>query len=337
MDLSNSPQATLARYLELVSSQLTASEQRTSTGRLVSGQPPWSSPVERRTTPGRLQSGLQQSSTYEEKAPARTITQPHSPPCKEGMAWHSPLSQQLPLPRREEMSGQSPSSPLRDWEGTMEPVLSPPRQTAQIGITRNQMARPGNGPPNRPSHQGNIATCPPAPPSADAIALFLAVFECPERTPMSSLVRSAHRNCSIVVQYKPNVDKFSEYCCIPSPKRSPRCRFYSTHSLPDPRDNAPGLIAMTFAGCVPQSESSRLNNLMRGEMRRRMDHTWDHNTWIDVYLRDLVDRMLITQERMQELLDFQRRARETPFTGVLANAQHCFPGAHIPRYSRQTG
>ncbi|ERF70342.1 hypothetical protein EPUS_07607 [Endocarpon pusillum Z07020] len=332
MDLSNSPQATLAGYMELLSLQSTSTEQRTSTGRLISGQPSSSSPVERRTTPGRLHSGLQQSSTYGEKTPTRTIPQPRSPPCKEGMAWHSPLSQQLPLPAREEISGQSPSSPLRDWAGTMELALSPPRQTAQIRIPRNQTARPGNSPPSRASQQSNIATCPPAPPSADAIALFLAVFEPPGTIPMSSLSRSSRRNCSIMVQYRPNVDKFSEYCCISTPKRRPKrhLQFFSTHGLPDPRDNAPGLIAMGFVARVPPSESSRLNDLMM-EMRRKMDDTWDQNTWIDVYLRDLVDRMLITRQRMQDLLDFLRRALETPFTGVLPNAQHCFPGAHIPR------
>lgn len=166
-----------------------------------------------------------------------------------------------------------------------------------------------------------------------AIAIFLAVFEPPGQTRMTPLARSSWRNCSIMVQYRPNVDKFSEYCCILAPKRRPlrHLQFYSTHGLPDPRDNAPGLIGMNFIARVPQSESSRLDDLMK-EMRRRMDDTWDQNTWTEVYLRDLVDRMLITQQRMQDLLDFQRRAIEAPFTGVLPNAQRCFPGAHIPNF-----
>ncbi len=329
MDSNIPPEAVLASYMDLLSLQPTTPEQHTATGRLLARQSAPSSLLEERTTPGR---GLQQSTMRGEITSSRTFLQPQSPPCREGIAWQSPDPQLLPLPQRVGTPGQSPPSPLRrrvDSPGpaSVQPGPSPPRQTAQTVIARNQMTRPADNLPGRPLPQGNITPSPPAPSSERLIALFLAVYEPPDLIFLSPTSRLRRRNCSIMVQFQPDVDRFSEYCCISTPKRRPlrHLQFFSTHDLPDPRENAPGLIAMDFFACVPPSEASRLEFFMKKKMRQGMTDSWDQNTWIAVYLNNLVESRLITPQRMLHVLDCQRRALGTPYTGVLPNARRCFP------------
>lgn len=339
MDPRAPPQRVLTRQMELLSllsSQSTTPRQQTATGRLAARQLSSTSSVEEHMTLSRLHSGLQQSPMRGETTLSRAFSQPHSPPCREGTSWHPPTWQQLPLPSRAITPGQSPPSPLKeraDWVGlaSVQPVSSPPGQTAQNVITRYQEPRPGNILPRPASQHSNIATSPPAPPSAELIAIFLAIYEPPELFPLSRRARISRRNCSIMVEYKPDVDRFSEFCCLSTPLRRPlrHLQFFSTHNLPDPRRNAPGLIAMDFIACVSKGEASRLEDWMMKKMRRTMAEDWDQNTWIAVYLQDLVHRKLITQQRMLHVLEYKQRALKTQFTGVLPNARRCFPDANL--------
>ena len=166
---------------------------------------------------------------------------------------------------------------------------------------------------------------PPQP--AGHIALSLAIYEAhPRRDDPLNLARPARRNCSIIAQCNPHSDKFREFCCIFTPQRWPRRHvlFYSSPEIPNPRWTAPGLLAMYFIAWVPYNQVAELDRYMI-TWRRRVNNTWDHRTWIDLYLRSLVEKRLITPVQRNRATVLQAQALSCRYTENFPNARRCFP------------
>jgi hypothetical protein len=129
-----------------------------------------------------------------------------------------------------------------------------------------------------------------------------------------------------MLQHDVRVDKFSEYCCIPAPHRRPKrhIQFYSTHNLPNPLDNAPGLLSMDFIAWIPPRQIRMLDDLMK-TLRTKVDDSWGQRTWIGVYLQLMVQRGLITLQRKVYVLEMQHRSLNLLYTEDLPNKRRCFP------------
>jgi hypothetical protein len=203
------------------------------------------------------------------------------------------------------------------WESIMQPA--PP------GNTRAGTATSATIPSRQTTPPRHVAMPPPAPGPADCAAIYLAVYET-HQPDISGILQISQRNCSIIVQHHPHVNKFSEYTCIPYRKRKPpyHLRFYWTHDLPDPRESAPGLLTMDFIACIPHRQVAVLDSFMKTS-RSRIDENWSHNTWITVYLETMFQRGLITQRRMMETMIIEIKALDLPWKEEFPNRQNCFP------------
>jgi hypothetical protein len=241
----------------------------------------------------------------------------------------APRQPQLPVPFGLFPPEQTQPSSLSEMAPSRESAVEPPRRPT----TRR------SAPPERPRPRTTITravirsstnTSPlrhtTISPPADHAAVYLTVYEVRNNTDMPQHLRPDRRNCSIMLQRNARIEKFSEYCCIPTPHRVPKrhIQFFSTHGLPNPRDSAPGLLSMDFIAWIPPKHIGMLENLMK-TLRLRVNATWDHSTWIRVYLEELVQQDLITQQWMTEILVIQLRSLRAPYTGPLPNARRCFP------------
>jgi hypothetical protein len=216
------------------------------------------------------------------------------------------------LPKRE------PFKPWTDyWESMMQPA-----QPGNIGARTSASA---TSPSRQTSPHRDVSTPPRTLRPVACAAIFLTVYET-HQPDISGTPQPSQRQCSITVQHHPHVNRFSEYGCIPHPKRRPpyHLQFFWTYDLPDPRDKAPGLLTMEFIGCIPHREVAVLDFLM-GSLKSRIDENWRHNTWITIFLQAMVQKGLITQNRMTETMVIKTKALELPWTEEFPNRRRCFP------------
>ncbi len=211
------------------------------------------------------------------------------------------------------------------------------RQNLQPGNTRmprnpqpprsapNPFLRQTSQPTNARALGPHPSRTPPRPPNY--VAAFVAVFESrPRDNDPCNFTRPKRRNSSIIIESRPGANQFREFCCIPTPHRLPKrqVQFYSSPDIPDPRYGSPGLINMRFIAWLPCGEVAVLDNIMRS-WRRLVEPSWDHRTWIELYLIHLVERRLITRGHVAEMMTFQRETLQVPFTDDLPNFRQCFP------------
>ena len=233
--------------------------------------------------------------------PAFPLEQRQNPANTQALAPEPP---QRPITRRSNQSEKT-------GPGTMIPPVAT-RSARHTSPPRSITTQPSPAPP---------------PPAADIAAVFLTIYEVRyNNCEMPVRQRASRRSRSIMLQRNIGINNFSEYCCIPTPHRRPRrhLQFFSTHDLPNPLDNAPGLLSMIFIAWVPPQRIDMLDTLMV-TLRRRVNDSWHHTTWINVYLQLMVEQGLITQQRSLEVLDMQQQALNLPYTEDLPNVRRCFP------------
>ena len=261
-----------------------------------------------------------------------------APPGERTASRHLPFGRQQQLSLRERASSyQFPSAQpqpptLREQTSFRQvsheqPPRPPTRPSDRNDSPRSRATAPATNPFFRQTSQPQSIINPPSrlkPPSADLVAAYLAVFEARPRPKHPS--RPSRRNCSIIVQCHARSDKFREFCCIPAPHHlsQRQVRFYSSPEIPDPRLNAPGLLDMHFIGWIPHSQLAQLDSYMV-EWRGRADITWNHHTWIGIYLETLVREKLITRGQMTRAMIFQDEILHSPYTEDLPNRRQCFP------------
>jgi hypothetical protein len=240
-----------------------------------------------------------------------TVPQERAPPIP-------PMRRDGPPPRKVLHPERGPFKPWTDyWESMMQPA-----QPGNIGARTSASATSPSGQTSPPR---DVTTPPPALRPVACAAVFLNVYET-HQPDISDTPQPSQRQCSITVQHHPHVNRFSEYACIPCPKRRPpyHLRFFWTYDLPDPRDNAPGLLTMHFIGCIPHRQVAVLDFLM-GSLKSRIDENWRHNTWITSFLQAMVQKGLITPNRMTETMVIKIKALELPWTEEFPNRRRCFP------------
>ena len=237
-------------------------------------------------------------------------------------SWQIPPSQpQPPTLREPTLSGQTSSE---------QPSRAPTRRSGRIGSTQPRTTTPAANPFVRQVSQPRSIPTPQlqqVSPPANRIAVYLAVFEGhPRRYDPFHLEQPSRRNCSIMVQTNPQTNKFREFCCIATPKRRPKrhVQFYSSPEIPDPRWGCPGLLAMQFIAWLPREQIERLDGYMK-TWRCRVENSWTHNTWINLYLGILIRERLITLCEMERAIVFQDQALHLPYTEDLPNDRQCFP------------
>lgn len=266
-----------------------------------------------------LRSGPSEERTPSRDSPPRRKEHPslsgwassgQSPPAQP--QWRSPNLREKTLLRQ--LSSEQPPGALSmrpDQHGSTHS-----RPTASIYAPFfAQHSQPGDIiiPPSGPSHQ-----------PAGHLAAYLAVYE--GRPWPEDVTRRSRRNISMIVQSSPGIDKFREFCCIPTPNRIPKrhIMFYSSPEIPDPRYGSPGLLAMQFIAWIPHWQMAVLDQYMF-TLRRRVKPEWTHLTWIRIYLEDLLKEKLITIAQMEATIQFQEQALSCPYTEDLPNRRHCFP------------
>jgi hypothetical protein len=242
----------------------------------------------------------------------------------------APPQPQLPVPFGLTPPEQPQPLSLMEVAHSREVALEPPRRPTTRRSAPPERPRPRTTitrAVTRSSTQMSPLRHTTIPPLADHAAVHLTVYEARHSTTeMPQNLRTDRRNCSIMLQPNSHIDKFSEYCCIPTPHRIPKrhLQFFSTNGLPNPQNSAPGLLSMNFIAWIPPQHIGMLENLMK-TLRLKINATWDHNTWIRVYLEELVQHGLITQQWATEILVIQLRSLRTPYTEDLPNARRCFP------------
>lgn len=214
---------------------------------------------------------------------------------------------------------------------SLEQLPRPPtRRSNYSSSIQPQMTASANNTFFGPASQSRSIRMPqpqlPRPPT-DHIAIYLAAFEGhPRHWDPTDTARVHRRNCSIIVQYGAQMDKFREFCCIATPQRRPKrhVMFYSSPEMPDPRWSAPGLLAMQFIAWVPRVQIAELDMYMK-TWRGRVNESWTHTTWIGIYLEHLLNQNLITTSQIERTKAFQQQSFRLPYTVALPNDQQCFP------------
>lgn len=206
----------------------------------------------------------------------------------------------------------------------------PTRRSGHHSSMQPPMTAPANDTFFRQELQSRNIMMPPVQlpqPPIDHIAIHLAIYEGhPRKWDPTNTGRPQRRNCSIIVQYGTQMDKFREFCCIATPLRWPlrQVLFYSSPEMPDPRLTAPGLMAMQFIAWLPSAQIAELDTYMK-TWRGRVEDSWTHTTWIGIYLEHLLKQRLITQGQMERTKVFQHEVFQLPYTVDLPNDRQCFP------------
>jgi hypothetical protein len=172
----------------------------------------------------------------------------------------------------------------------------------------------------------SIPPPPPPPPSSPAAraALYLNVCECePDIATASTIRRHLNRGCSIVVRRDPRVNKFTEYFCQATSLGDGGMRFFSIPDLPDPRQNAPGLISMDFIAWISLLQIKKLDSVMR-IMETTVERNATQNCWINEFLRISGEAKLLTPLQQQAARAYKDQALNSAYTGIYPNEQAAY-------------
>lgn len=166
---------------------------------------------------------------------------------------------------------------------------------------------------------------PPLGPPANCAGLYFTVYETEsDCAPGNAQARRYLRSCSMVVQRDPRINNFTEYFCQPASRCDSSMKFHSVPNLPDPRDNAPGLLNMDLIACIPFHWLEKFDSVMR-VMKITEGRNKSDNDWINVFLRIMVDVELLTEEQKKATMTYKHLALGSGYQGTYPNEQRCFP------------
>lgn len=143
-------------------------------------------------------------------------------------------------------SRREPSAPIP----TVTPPTGPISQAAQ-------MKRPNPPPTPLPTPRPRLHRPRPSQPAPGSYAaVYLTITDFADNGAMRlPTARALHRDCSLVIQPNPAVEKYSTYHLHwrrGPPQHSSQWQLYHMHDLPDPRRAEPGLLAMNFVTWIPR-------------------------------------------------------------------------------------
>ena len=183
--------------------------------------------------------------------------------------------------------------------------------------------RPGKTSIPRPHPQ-------PPPLPEDRAAVYLAVYEGVDESHLwfdLSTTTTATRNCSILVQRDPRIDKFTEYFYgLDSGAGNQQQQLSVVPNLPNPKANSPGLLAMHFVAWIPHARTRDLD-----EMIRHLEPSWIvvampllRNIWIEALLLRMAGASLITMSQQRRALAEVQQALQSSRRGPFPNEHVCF-------------